>query len=68
MMLILSPLFSNMVCRADTQTLYRNQAGNIQCVYRILTYKDSLMLWQISIMGFGKQDFLDWIIFAINAL
>ena len=35
---------------------------NVQCEYHILAYKDWLMLWQTSIMSFGKQGFFDWII------
>ena len=30
--------------------------------YHIRPYKDWLMLWQTSIIDFGKHDFLDWII------
>ena len=67
-MLILSPLFSNMVCRVYNQTHYRNPVMNVQCAYRILTYKDSLMLWQTSIIDFGKPSLFDRIIPAINAL
>ena len=64
-MLILSPLFSNLFCHVYRQTLYRNQVVNVQCAYHILTYKDWLMLWQTSIMSFGRYDSVDWIIFAM---
>ena len=57
-MLTLFPLFLNPIHHVHSQTRYQNQVTNVQCAYRILTYKDWLMfmanfyhgLWQTRLL------------------